>query len=362
MKIYLVGGAVRDKILGIVPKERDWVVVNGSSQELIKLGYKQVGKKFPVFLHPATSEEYALARIEKKIKKGHKGFEFNTSSEVTLEEDLSRRDLTINAIAEDEEGNIIDPFNGIKDLKGRTLRHVSKAFIEDPLRVFRVAKFYARFYEYDFKIHESTYKVMQEISKSGEIETLSKERLWAELSSALNTKNPWGFFDVLIKSKVAEKYFPEILENNLIKEKLIYFSKLNINKDIYLSICGLSLNIVDFFGFPKKILNLYFIFNEFGKKFLLLSVNKDSILLFLNSLDAFRRPSRLKIFLEQIKLFVKYSKINEEKKIGIFYDILNQIENKIDYGDMVGLSVDQIKDKISRINLNIIHSILNKKQ
>ena len=134
MKIYLVGGAVRDKILGIKPKERDWVVVNGSSQELIKLGYKQVGKNFPVFLHPVTSEEYALARIEKKIKEGHKGFEFNTSNEVTLEEDLLRRDLTINAIAEDEDGNVIDPYNGIKDIEDRTLRHVSKAFTEDPLR------------------------------------------------------------------------------------------------------------------------------------------------------------------------------------------------------------------------------------
>jgi len=361
MKIYLVGGAVRDKILGIKSKERDWVVVNGSSQELIKLGYKQVGKNFPVFLHPVTSEEYALARIEKKIKEGHKGFEFNTSNEVTLEEDLSRRDLTINAIAEDENGNVIDPYNGIKDIEDRTLRHVSKAFTEDPLRVFRVARFYARFHEYDFNVHESTYEVMQEISKSGEIETLSKERLWGELSRALNTKNPWAFFDVLIKSKVAEKYFPEILESDLIKEKLIYFSNLNIDKDMYLSICGLSLNIVEFFGFPKKILDLYFIFNEFGAKFISLEINKDLILLFLNSLDAFRRPARLKIFLEQINLFTKYHKMNEDKKIDIFYDILNQIENKIDYGDMANLSVNQIKDRISRINLNIIDSILNKK-
>lgn len=361
MKIYLVGGAIRDKILGIEPKERDWVVVNGSSQELIKLGYKQVGKKFPVFLHPETAEEYALARIEKKIKKGHKGFEFNTSNEVTLEEDLSRRDLTINAIAEDEDGNIIDPYNGIKDLNNRIFKHVSEAFIEDPLRVFRVARFYAQFYEYNFNVHESTYKVMQEISNTGEIETLSKERLWGELSKALNTKNPWPFFDVLIKAKVAKKYFPEILKDNLIKEKLIYFSSLNIDKDMYLPICGFSLNIVEFFGFPKKILDLYFIFNEFGEKFLSLEINKELILLFLNSIDAFRRSSRLKIFLEQITLFSKYHKINEDKKINIFYNILNQIENKIDYGDMADLSVDQIKDRISRTNLNIIHSILNKK-
>ena len=152
MKIYLVGGAVRDKLLGITPKEKDWVVVGSNQAELLKLGYKQVGKQFPVFLHPKTSEEYALARVEKKIGKGHKAFEFNTNEKVSLEEDLQRRDLTINAIAQDEKGELIDPFKGISDIENRIFRHVSDAFLEDPLRVFRVARFYAVFKEYEFKI------------------------------------------------------------------------------------------------------------------------------------------------------------------------------------------------------------------
>ena len=180
MKIYLVGGAIRDHLLGLEPVERDWVVVDSEQKELLSLGYKQVGKHFPVFLHPDTSEEYALARVEKN-QKGHKGFEFTANKDVTLEQDLQRRDLTINAIAQDENGNYIDPYNGILDLEKRIMRHVSDAFIEDPLRVFRVARFYAKYKEHGFIIHESTYKIMQKISASNEIDTLSRERLWRNL-------------------------------------------------------------------------------------------------------------------------------------------------------------------------------------
>ena len=206
MKIYLVGGAVRDKLLGITPKEKDWVVVGSNQAELLKLGYKQVGKQFPVFLHPKTSEEYALARVEKKIGKGHKAFEFNTNEKVSLEEDLQRRDLTINAIAQDEKGELIDPFKGISDIENRIFRHVSDAFLEDPLRVFRVARFYAVFKEYEFKIHDSTIEIMRKIVKSGEIDFLSKERLWGELSEAFNSKNPWMFFQVLIDIDFSKSY------------------------------------------------------------------------------------------------------------------------------------------------------------
>ena len=177
MKIYLVGGAIRDKLLGLIPKENDWVVVNSNQKELLDLGYKQVGKQFPVFLHPKTSEEYALARLEKKIDRGHKGFKFDTSKSVTLEQDLFRRDLTINAIAQDENEELIDPYNGIGDINKRIIRHVSEAFCEDPLRVFRVARFCAKLAEYDFSIHETTYEEMKKVVDSKEIETLSKERL-----------------------------------------------------------------------------------------------------------------------------------------------------------------------------------------
>ena len=176
MKIYLVGGAVRDKLLGIPVKDRDWVVVGSSPDEMKKKGFKQVGKDFPVFIDPKTGEEYALARTERKSGHGYTGFEFDTNSNVTLEEDLARRDLTINAIAQDEDGNLIDPFNGQEDIKNKKLRHVSDAFSEDPLRVLRVARFYAKFD--DFIVVPETVDKIKEIVESGELEHLTPERKW----------------------------------------------------------------------------------------------------------------------------------------------------------------------------------------
>ena len=362
MKIYLVGGAIRDQLLGIEPAEKDWVVVGSDEKELISLGYKQVGKQFPVFLHPETSEEYALARVEKKAKKGHKGFKFNTSKDVTLEQDLLRRDLTINAIAQDENGKYIDPYDGIIDLENRVIRHVSEAFVEDPLRVFRVARFYAKYSEYDFTIDQSTYKIMQKISNSDEIETLSKERLWGEISKAFNTKKPWLFFDTLIKSDVAKNYFPELTQNDFLKNKIIFFSDKGIEKNILLSILGFSIDFIDSFGFPKKILDMYFMFNEFSTKFITINMEKEIILDFLNSLDAFRRPERLKVFLIQIELFLSFHGMEEEReKVKIFSSINKIIDDKIDYGDLKNLSVGAIKERVEHINLNIISLALSKK-
>tara|TARA_B100000767_G_scaffold66980_1_gene63438 strand:- start:553 stop:1644 length:1092 start_codon:yes stop_codon:yes gene_type:complete len=361
MKVYLVGGAIRDKLLGLEPKENDWVIVNGNQKELLDLGYKQVGKKFPVFLHPKTSEEYALARLEQKTDKGHKGFKFDVSNSVTLEQDLLRRDLTINAIAQDENGNLIDPYNGIEDIEKRVIRHVSKAFCEDPLRVFRVARFCAKFEEYNFTIHKSTYEEMKNIVDSNEIETLSKERLWVELSKSFNTKNPWVFFQVLIDSKVADKYFPELVSNDLLKKKIIYFSNLNIEKDVFLSLVGFSIEFVEAFGFPKKVLDLYFLFNEFSAKFISLKLDDKSILVFLNNLDAFRRPDRLNIFLKQIQIFLNFHKINDEEKMNIFIDLQEIIKSKIEYGNLSSLSVEDIKKRIESININIINLVLSKK-
>ena len=360
MKIYLVGGAVRDKLLGIIPKEKDWVVVNSNPNELLSLGYKQVGKKFPVFLHPETSEEYALARIEIKTNVGHKGFQFNTNETVTLEQDLLRRDLTINAIAEDDNGTLIDPCDGIKDLEDRVIRHVSEAFSEDPLRIFRVARFYSTLSSYNFKIHESTYKVMKQIVDSGEIEELSKERLWGELSKAFNTDSPWMFFEVLISAGAAHKYFPELVDNKLIEKKIQYFSKADIEKNIFLSIVGFSIEFIESFGFPKKIIDLYFLFNEFITKFINLELEDKSILNFLNSIDAFRRPERLKVFLKQTNYFLEFHKMKEFKKINILLNINNIIENKIEYGDLTNKSIEDIKKDIEKININIIRLVLKK--
>ena len=207
MKIYKVGGAVRDNLLGLPVKDHDWVVVGGSPEEILELGYKPVGRDFPVFLHPETHEEYALARTEKKTAPGYKGFSINAAPDVTLEQDLERRDLTINAIAEDSSGNIIDPFNGRADLEAGVLRHVSAAFVEDPLRVIRVARFAAR---YDFRIADETLLLMEQISASGELAALAAERVWQETERALAENVPVRFFNVLRECGALARIFPEI--------------------------------------------------------------------------------------------------------------------------------------------------------
>jgi tRNA nucleotidyltransferase (CCA-adding enzyme) len=207
MKIYKVGGAVRDKLLGLPIKDQDWVIVGGTPEQLAELGYKAVGKDFPVFLHPNSKEEYALARTERKTAPGYKGFTFNTNLDVTLEQDLQRRDLTINALAEDEQGKIIDCCKGREDLEAGILRHISPAFVEDPLRVLRVARFAARF---NFRVAEETNQLMQTISESGELETLVIERVWVELERALTEAFPLRFFEVLQECKALQRVFPEI--------------------------------------------------------------------------------------------------------------------------------------------------------
>ena len=197
MEVYLVGGAVRDELLGLPIKERDWVVVGSSPKEMLNLGYKPVGKDFPVFLHPKTNEEYALARTERKSGQGYYGFEIFASPDVSLQEDLLRRDLTINAMAKSQTGEIIDPYGGQQDLEKKLLRHVSDAFSEDPLRVLRVARFAAKLKSQDFKIADETLTLMLNIAKSGELKTLASERIWQETIIALSTDHPGCFFSIL---------------------------------------------------------------------------------------------------------------------------------------------------------------------
>ncbi len=210
MEIYLVGGAVRDKLLGIEPKDRDWVVVGASPQQMLDLGYQAVGKDFPVFLHPETKEEYALARTERKTGPGYHGFEFHASPEVTLEEDLVRRDLTINAMAEDGAGNIIDPFNGRDDLENGRLRHVSEAFIEDPVRILRIARYAARFAKWGFRVAHATHALMKRMVESGEVDALVAERVWQELERSLGEEAPQRFFEVLRNCGALARIFPEL--------------------------------------------------------------------------------------------------------------------------------------------------------
>ena len=210
MKVYLVGGAVRDQLLGLPVKDRDWIVVGAVPATLLSLGYQQVGKDFPVFLNPKTKEEYALARTERKSSAGYTGFICDFSPTITLEQDLIRRDLTINAMAQSEDGEIIDPYGGKQDLDNRILRHISPAFSEDPLRVLRVARFAARYHSLGFKIASETLALMAELAQSGELQHLTAERVWLETEKALNEKNPEIYFETLHKTGALRVLFPEI--------------------------------------------------------------------------------------------------------------------------------------------------------
>lgn len=210
MKVYLVGGAVRDHLLGLSGADRDYVVVGSTIEEMLSKGFQQVGRDFPVFLHPQTKEEYALARTERKNGHGYHGFVCDFSPQTTLEEDLARRDLTINAIVQDENGNIYDPYHGQDDLQKGLLRHVSPAFVEDPLRVLRVARFAARFSSLGFKIAAETLALMEQISASGELASLTPERVWIETYKALNSPDPEIYLDVLHYVGALKYILPEV--------------------------------------------------------------------------------------------------------------------------------------------------------
>ncbi|WP_444995469.1 multifunctional CCA addition/repair protein [Aliikangiella sp. IMCC44359] len=210
MQIFLVGGAVRDQLLERTVTEKDWVVVGATPKDLLKQGFKQVGKDFPVFLHPESGDEYALARTERKSGKGYYGFIIHADENVTLEQDLLRRDLTINAIAMDENGTLTDPYNGQADIKAKKLRHISPAFREDPLRVLRVARFAARYSHLGFTIADETLEFMREIANSGELAELSAERVWKETYRALGEKSPQVYFEVLRSCNSLEQWFPEL--------------------------------------------------------------------------------------------------------------------------------------------------------
>lgn len=210
MKTYLVGGAVRDELLGMRAYDRDWVVVGATPKQMLEKDYQQVGKDFPVFLHPKTKEEYALARTERKAGSGYHGFEVFAEPSVTLEEDLIRRDLTINAMAKSSGGELVDPYNGQADLEARLLRHVSAAFSEDPLRVLRVARFAAKLADFGFKVADETLELMRQMVASGELQDLTPERVWQEVVKALSCPKPSVFFEVLDQVDACKALFPEV--------------------------------------------------------------------------------------------------------------------------------------------------------
>ena len=210
MKIYRVGGCVRDRLLNLPVSDIDWVVTGATTEEMLALGYQSVGRDFPVFLHPETKQEYALARRERKTGPGYHGFEFDTDPSISIEADLRRRDLTINAMAEIQNGDLVDPYGGQRDLELRVLRHVSEAFNEDPVRVLRVARFAARYHHLGFSLAPETAELITQMGQSGELESLVAERVWSEMSRALDESHPEVFFQTLRDCKILEVLFPQI--------------------------------------------------------------------------------------------------------------------------------------------------------
>lgn len=305
MKKYLVGGAVRDKLMKREVTERDWVVVGSSPEEMLALKFEPVGKDFPVFLHPITREEYALARTERKTSRGYHGFSFDTSSHVTLEEDLKRRDLTINAIAEDENGDIIDPYRGQDDLQKKILRHVSEAFAEDPVRVLRVARFAARFAEDGFTIAPETLALMRKMGENGECDFLVPERIWKEMTRALQENRPVVFFQTLKDCGVLKKILPEI-ENSpqadqnlaeitaLTNVPIIRFAALmkQVEEKSFVALCH-RLRV------PNDYQSLALLVIRYHQEYETIKNNKKArqILDLLERLDAFRRPERMYDFM-----------------------------------------------------------------
>lgn len=241
MQKFLVGGAIRDRLLSLPVQDRDWVIVGATPEEMLSQGYKVAGKDFPVFLHPTTHEEYALARTERKVGLGHQGFEIFSDPNITIEDDLLRRDLTINAIAEDDQGNLIDPHGGQKDLQDRILRHVSPAFSEDPLRVLRVARFAARFWDLGFTIASETLKIMSDISHGNELNTLSKERIWQETLLALESSRPEIFILILLQIGALQKLMPELATALNSKDTLLLLPHIRDLKDADIRYSGLAL-------------------------------------------------------------------------------------------------------------------------
>lgn len=306
MKIYLVGGAVRDKLLGLPVKERDWVVVGATPEQMLAQGYTQVGQNFPVFLHPETKEEYALARSERKTGPGYKGFEFHFAPDITLEEDLRRRDLTINAMALDENGVILDPYGGQRDLQNRVLRHVSAAFVEDPLRVLRVARFRAQLAGFDFRIADETLELMRRIVASGEIRHLVAERVWQELHKALLAPGPQYFLQTLQEAGALTELFSNGTFD-LDKATGALNQACAMSRDAQIRYAAMmwgggSAEKVTALGerlrVPKAFIELAGLLHKHHKFFMdSVQLPPPDVLDGLKALDAFRRPERFELFL-----------------------------------------------------------------
>jgi len=405
MEIYLVGGYVRDQLLGLETKDRDWVVVGASADELLKQNYRQVGKDFPVFLHPSTNEEYALARTERKTAAGYSGFSFQASADVTLEEDLMRRDLTINAIALSDDGTLIDPFNGQADIQAKILRHVSPAFVEDPVRILRIARFAARFAELGFTIAEETQQLMKEMVDSGEADALVAERVWQETMTALSEKTPARYFEVLRECGALKKLFPEIDQlwgvpqpekhhpeiDSGIHTMMVLTQAAKLSTDAKVRFAALVHDLGkgttakeqwpkhiehESRGVPlvEALCDRYRIPNDFRELAVIVTryhlhyhraaeLRDETFLKTLESLDAFRRPQRFELFLLACEADSRGRTGYEEQTFeqpGIYRNVFNAA-NKINAKDLVtqGLKGKAIKDELYKLRIQAIKELRN---
>lgn len=378
MKIYKVGGCVRDKLLGIKSLDNDYVVVGATHEDMLKLKFKPVGKDFPVYLHPITKEEYALARLEKKTNPGHTGFSFIASKNVSLEDDLKRRDITINAIAEDEAGNLIDPFGGINDLNKKLIRHISNAFIEDPLRVFRVARFAARF---NFIIAKETLDLMKKIVNNNELTSISKDRIWLECYKVIATTKSLRFFKILYDIKALKYITPElnflfsnsnlteqlskalsfaIIDQLTISEKfsiIFYYMWISLPKEKTTDIKKIIMDT----GLDKKTKDLilllctvYFQISKFN------NLKTLQVFTLIKKIDYMRKTERYNSLFKIIKIFAICDNLNYIKNnIQLLQNIIKQVSN-INYAKLAKKYPTQISSEVKNSIIKIIdHTLKN---
>ena len=362
MKIYLVGGSVRDQLLKREHDERDWVVVGSTVEEMIALGYKPVGKDFPVFLHPKTHEEYALARTERKSGRGYTGFTFYADPSVSLEEDLIRRDLTINAMAQDETGHIIDPYNGQEDLQNKYLRHVSDAFVEDPVRLLRIARFAARFPT--FTVHPDTLTMLQTMVSNNEVNALVAERVWKELERALTEVAPIRFFAVLDDSHALDVLFPNFKNTPSTLEKLKRVTDQSDMIEVRLAALLQDLDestiktICNKYRVPSNLKQFALLASKFKKHYeYSLTADANELLTLVERLDLFRRPERLTIFTASCRI-----NVTDEIADKIYAHLNNALQaaKKIDIRDVVDVDVPgtEIANIIRQRRLSAIESVI----
>lgn len=365
MKVYLVGGAVRDQLLNEPFHERDWVVVSGTPDELLKQGYQQVGRDFPVFLHPKTKEEYALARTERKAGSGYHGFECDFNPSVTLEEDLSRRDLTINAMAMDDSHHIIDPYDGQRDLAAKQLKHVSPAFIEDPVRVLRVARFAARYYRLGFVVADETCALMQKMAQQGELAHLVPERVWQEWQKSLCESNPEVFIQVLQACDALAVILPELKAIDL---KILIAAK-DISDDPVVRFAALLHTLAsaqtealcERLRVPNEYQQLALLSSKFAHIILdLLCFDAEEVVVTLESIDPFRRYARFEALLRVCEARTIADGTQDLKFIARWkqaFEACHKINPRVFIDE--GYQGEQIKHKLHEHRVMAVQSLLD---